>query len=118
MNSKLNLGARVKVYSSSFHLENYNSGTFTTFENETNLLRQSLNNIDAQVRTSGLVDSSTDQVIDTPNDIFTNTFLGGNLGLGLDVGMTYHVTPQVRVYCKYPRPWVYPSFKKCKNIFS
>ncbi len=96
MNSKLNLGARVKVYSSSFHLEsNYNSGTFTTFENETNLFRQSLNNVHVQVRTSGLVDSSTDQVMDTPKDLFTNTFLGGNLGLGLDVGMTYHFTPQL-----------------------
>ena len=27
--------------------------------------------------------------------LFSKTFLGGNLGLGFDIGMTYHITPQV-----------------------
>ena len=47
MNSKPNLGARVKLFVELSSESNYNSGTFTTFGNETNLLRQSLNSVDA-----------------------------------------------------------------------
>lgn len=95
VNSKLNIGARLKIYSSSLNVEsNHNSGTFTTFEDNTNLIRQSLNNFNAEVRTSGLVDEN-DEFLENPSDIISNTFFGGNLGLGFDFGMTYHVTPQL-----------------------
>lgn len=95
VNSRLNIGARIKIYSSSINIEsNNNSGTLTTFENSTNLLRQSLNNFNAEVRTSGLVDEN-DEFLANPSDIFSKTFLGGNLGLGFDFGMTYHLSPQL-----------------------
>lgn len=95
VNSRLNIGARVKIYSSSLNAEtNHNSGTFTTFRNETNLLRQSLNDVNIEVNTSGLIDSN-DEFLANPSDILTKTFLGGNLGLGFDFGMTYHLSPQL-----------------------
>jgi len=95
VNSKLNIGARIKIYSSSINIEsNHNSGTLTTFEDSTNLLRQSLNNFNTEVRTSGLVDEN-DEFLANPSDIFSKTFLGGNLGLGFDFGMTYHLSPQL-----------------------
>lgn len=95
INSKLNLGARVKIYSSSINVEtNHNSGTLTTFENNTNLIRQSLNNFNVEVRTSGLVDEN-DNFLENPGDIVSKTFLGGNLGLGFDFGLTYHFSPQL-----------------------
>ncbi len=95
VNSKLNIGARVKIYSSSANVEsNHNSGTLTTFENNTNLIRQSLNNFNVEVRTSGLIDSD-DQFLESASDLVSKTFLGGNLGLGFDFGMTYHFSPQL-----------------------
>lgn len=94
INRRLNLGARFKIYSSSFNAEtNHNSGTFTTFENNTNILRQTLNSIDASVRTSGLVEN--DELINNASGLLTNTFLGGNFGIGFDFGFTFHATPQL-----------------------
>jgi hypothetical protein len=95
INKRLNVGARVKIYSSSLNVEtNQNSGTFTTTAGDENLLQQSLNNVNAEVRTSGLVDADN-QFLDNASGLLTNTFLGGNLGLGFDFGMTYHFTPQI-----------------------
>tara|TARA_R110000787_G_scaffold269018_3_gene375670 strand:- start:10141 stop:11517 length:1377 start_codon:yes stop_codon:yes gene_type:complete len=95
VDERLNIGARVKIYSSSLNIEtNNNSGTLTTFSNNENILRQSLNNIDVQFRTSGLI-GSNDEFLENPGDLFSKTFLGGNLGLGFDLGLTYHFTPQL-----------------------
>lgn len=95
INTKLNLGARIKIYSSSLNVEtNHNSGTFTTTENSTNILRHSINNLNGEVRSSGLINSN-DEFLEDTNSIVSRTFLGGNLGLGFDFGMTYHFSPQV-----------------------
>lgn len=95
VNKRLNIGARVKIYSSSANVEtNHNSGTFTTNEGTNNFLQHSLNNIDTEVRTSGLVDADN-QFLENTNGLLSRTFLGGNLGVGFDFGMTYHFTPQV-----------------------
>ena len=95
INEKLNIGARAKIYSSSINIESLNNfGTFNSSTGTDNIIRQSLNNINGQVRTSGIVDSD-DEYVDNPNEYFSRTFLGGNLGLGLDVGLTYHFTSQL-----------------------
>ncbi len=95
VDERLNIGARVKIYSSSFSAEtNNNSGTFRTFNSNENILRQSLNDLDVQIRSSGII-ASNDEVLESPSDIFSKTFLGGNLGIGFDFGMTYHFTPQI-----------------------
>ncbi len=95
INEKLTIGARAKIYSSSLNIETTNnSGTLTTFRNNDNILRQSLNNFDAQIRSSGIIDSN-DELPESAKDIYSKTFLGGNLGLGLDVGLTYHISPQL-----------------------
>ena len=87
VDEKLTIGGRVKLYSSSLNIEtNNNSGTITATSNNTNIIRQTLDNLDAEIRTSGIADS---------NDVFSNTLLGGNLGLGFDVGLTYHFSPQL-----------------------
>lgn len=95
VNKQLNIGARAKIYSSSFNAEtNHNSGTFTTFENEQNILRQSLNDVNIEVRTSGLI-GANDKALENATDLVSKTFLGGNLGIGFDFGFTYHFTPQL-----------------------
>jgi len=95
VSEKLNIGARVKIYSSSINIESLNnSGTFSSTTSNENIIRQSLNNVNGQIRTSGIVDAD-DEYVDSPNEYFSRTFLGGNLGLGLDLGLTYHFTPQL-----------------------
>ncbi|MEQ6124573.1 DUF5723 family protein [Pseudotenacibaculum sp. MALMAid0570] len=95
VDEKLNIGARVKIYSSSLNIEtNHNSGTFTTFANPQNILRQSLNDVNVNIYTSGLV-GANDKVLDNGTSILSKTFLGGNLGIGFDFGLTYHFTPQL-----------------------
>ena len=87
VDEKLTIGGRVKIYSSSLNVEtNNNSGSITTTTNNINISRLTLQNLDAEIRTSGIIDS---------NDVFSNTLLGGNLGLGFDVGLTYHFSPQL-----------------------
>lgn len=81
IDEKLTIGGRFKIYSSSLNVEtNNNSGSITTTTNTTNITRLTLQNLDAEVSTSGL-------------DNFS--LLGGNLGVGFDVGLTYHFSPQI-----------------------
>ncbi len=81
IDEKLTIGGRFKIYSSSINVEtNNNSGSITTTINNTNITRLTLQNLDAGVSTSGV-------------DNFT--LLGGNLGIGFDVGLTYHFSPQI-----------------------
>lgn len=96
INEKLNIGGRVKIYSSSANIEtSNNAGTFTTTQSDTNLLRQYLSGVNVGIRSSGIVEN--DETLDNPSSLFSRTFLGGNLGLGFDVGFTYHITPQWEV---------------------
>jgi len=91
---RLNIGARAKIYSSSLNIEtNHNSGTFTTFENDTNILRQTLNGVDALIKTSGLIENGS--ITDNASGLISRTFLGGNYGIGLDFGLTYHIAPEI-----------------------
>jgi hypothetical protein len=95
VDEKLTIGGRLKIYSSSLNIEtNNNSGTITATTNNTNIIRQTLDNLDAEIRTSGITDSNGD-ANESFNDVFSNTLLGGNLGLGFDVGLTYHFSPQL-----------------------
>ena len=81
IDEKLTIGGRFKIYSSSLNVEtNNNSGSITTTTNTTNISRLTLQNLDAEVSTSGV-------------DNFS--LLGGNLGVGFDVGLTYHFSPQI-----------------------
>ena len=89
VDERLNIGARVKIYSSSLNVETKNNaGTFTTIEDNTNLLRQYLSGVDVNIRSSGIVEN--EETLDNPSSIYTKTFLGGNLGMGFDVGFIKH----------------------------
>jgi hypothetical protein len=88
IDEKLTIGGRFKIYSSSLNVEtNNNSGSITTTTNNINISRLTLQNLDAEVRTSGI--DNFDE------DVLSNTLLGGNLGIGFDVGLTYHFSPQI-----------------------
>ncbi|PQJ79215.1 DUF5723 family protein [Polaribacter porphyrae] len=96
INDKLTVGGRFKIYSSALNIEtNNNSGTFTTTQGTNNLYTHYFNDVDINLKTSGLVDSNTEQYIENAGTFIGNTFLGGNLGIGLDVGLTYKITDQL-----------------------
>ncbi|MDY0780088.1 DUF5723 family protein [Tenacibaculum sp. IB213877] len=95
LNSQLTVGARFKIYSGSANITStYNSGTFTTRQGEDNIYVHTLNNVDAEVNSSGIYNED-DEVDITAGSAFGGTFLGGNFGLGFDVGFTYHYNEQV-----------------------
>jgi len=93
IHKNLTLGARLKIYSSSFQLKtNQNKGTFTTIAGTNNIYKHILEDIHINLQSSGLI--VNDDFLYDVQDLYKNTLLSGNLGLGIDLGFTYHVTPQ------------------------
>ncbi|MDA9968401.1 DUF5723 family protein [Polaribacter sp.] len=94
INSKLTLGGRFKIYSSTLNLETQNnSGTLTSQRGSNNIYTHYLNTIDMNFLSAGLVEN--DEFLENPLELITNSFLGGSLGVGLDFGMTYHFSPRL-----------------------
>ena len=97
LNQKWTVGARAKLYSSVFEFKSANnSGYFVTTPGENNVLRNTLV-ADVTLRTSGVQeiidileeDTNTSQA-DLANLLLRRSFLGGNLGIGFDLGFTHN----------------------------
>ena len=98
LNSKLNLGARLKLYSGGMNISSIgNSGTFTTREAGNNIYQHEMSNVDIQLNTSGFYKDQTDSLSITSKEAFKNSFFGANRGVGIDLGFTYHITPQTQI---------------------
>lgn len=93
INDKWNVGARAKIYSSVFNINSKsNRGSFMTEEGTNNIYKQHLDNVSILLQTSGIFFDSDE---DFDASYLKNKLLfGGNLGLGLDVGFTYHLKKQ------------------------
>ena len=95
INEKLILGVRGKIYSSIYNATStHNSGYFVTTQGENLIYNQSIRS-DLELNTSGLskyLDENYDGDVasDMRDDITKRAFFGGNLGLGLDLGLTYY----------------------------
>lgn len=91
----LTIGGRAKIYSSIFDFNSTrNKGYFVTTEGERNIYASTLN-ADMALRTSGLqalYDANEDDNI--AGTAIKRALFGGNLGVGVDVGFTYHLTEQ------------------------
>ncbi len=84
------LGVRGKIYSSVFNVSSTkNSGYFYTNQ-VTNSIYDQVIYADILANTSGLTNYTYNYSGNAKNDIIKKTFLGGNLGLGLDLGFTYY----------------------------
>jgi hypothetical protein len=95
INKKLTLGGRFKIYSSGLNMEtSNNSGTFTTVNGSNNIFTHYLDNVDVTLRTSGYVGADNETISD-PSTVLKNSFLGGNLGIGFDLGITYKISKQL-----------------------
>jgi hypothetical protein len=90
VNEKLILGVRGKIYSSIFNVSSTkNSGYFYTILGINSVYDQVIS-ANGLVQTSGLTNYIDNYSGNAKSDIMKKTFLGGNLGLGLDLGLTYY----------------------------
>lgn len=104
MDRNLTIGARGKIYSSIFNFSSTrNKGYFLTAEGQNNLLANTLV-ADMTLRTSGLNEIDAirdDDSVDSSSEIAAllrkRALLGGNLGLGFDVGFTYKLNERTVV---------------------
>ncbi|MHA7058612.1 DUF5723 family protein [Aquimarina sp. M1] len=104
VNNKLTFGARAKLYSSIFNFRSTkNSGTFTTIETPqgNNIYQHVISNADVSAQTAGyasLRDIESEDNSDGASQVFNKflgrAFLGGNLGIGVDVGFSYKIEDQ------------------------
>lgn len=95
IDDNLTLGGRFKIYSSSLNVESTNNtGTFTSNLGNNNIYVHYLENIDINFRTSGLIKDN--EYINDASTYIGNTFFGGNMGVGLDFGLSYNFSPQLQ----------------------
>jgi len=98
LTDNLTFGVRFKLYSSVFNFRSItNQGTFVTrlSDGTVNIYDHLLQNADVQVQTSGIAPLIDNDNVNTPGDVVNHAlgraFLGGNLGVGLDIGATYEI---------------------------
>jgi hypothetical protein len=102
LNEKLILGIRGKIYSSIFNATStHNSGYFYTAQGS-NLIYNQVIKSNLQLNTSGASkyldenyegDLGSDLIADIPK----KAFLGGNLGVGVDLGLTYYPEKNIQI---------------------
>lgn len=94
---KFNAGARFKIYSSAAEVRSLNnSGLFFTTQGIDNVYRHNLQDINLSIQSAGLF-NGTDYDEKFYKHLTNKLFLGGNLGLGFDFGLTYKPNEQVKV---------------------
>ncbi|MEW4922994.1 DUF5723 family protein [Algibacter sp. 2305UL17-15] len=97
VNSKFTYGFRGKIYSSIANINaTKNEGRFTTVRGGNNIY-QHIFDLNLSARTSGITSLINDDNSDFDDDIKTlrkRVLFGGNLGLGIDLGITYQITDQ------------------------
>lgn len=97
INEKLILGVRGKIYSSIFNFNSTNnSGYFYTIPGVESVYEQVMSS-DVLLNTSGFIDDSNQAVAYDKKTILKKTLLGGNLGLGLDLGITYYPQEDIQL---------------------
>jgi len=104
VSNRLVAGVRAKLYSSFVNFSSTrNKGSFVTEEGQNNLLRTTLD-ADLEIRTSGIFelkdvldDAAVDNGSGISNILTRRALLGGNLGLGFDLGFTYNLDERTTV---------------------
>ncbi|MFV8269735.1 DUF5723 family protein [Flavobacterium sp. GT2N3] len=98
INEKLILGARGKIYSSIYNVNSTNnSGYIYTIPSTQGVYEQMIYS-DLQLNTSGIAKyDDADDDSNVVKDITKRAFLGGNLGLGFDAGLTYYPKKNIQL---------------------
>ncbi len=94
INERFTAGVRLKIYSGSLNvLTNDNQGSFTTRLGTNGIYEHTLSGLDLAGYSSGFYGSENEFDIEV-SDVLSKTFLGPNLGLGIDIGFTYQMDEQ------------------------
>ncbi|GGK26314.1 hypothetical protein GCM10007962_20760 [Yeosuana aromativorans] len=96
VNDDFTFGVRGKIYSSIMNISSTkNNGYFVTV-NGTNNFYDHIFNLDLEVQTSGIASLTADNTDSKTvvKDLKKRLFLGGDLGLGFDIGFTYQLNKQ------------------------
>lgn len=102
INEKLILGVRGKVYSSIVNATStQNSGYFVTNQG-TDLIYNQVIRSNLELQTSGAAkyldeDYDGDAASDIADDVKSGLLMGGNLGFGVDLGMTYYPEKNIQI---------------------
>lgn len=89
INKKWLVGGRFKIYSSVFNASSkQNTGSLYLENGTNNIYKQHIDNLSFLMQTSGVFFDNTDVI--TPSYIQKKLLLGGNLGVGIDAGFTFH----------------------------
>ena len=93
INKKWQVGVRGKLYSGALNISSkHTKGSLTTIDGTNNIFEQQLKNINFLAQTSGVVlDDNEDP---SASYFVEKMLLGGNLGLGIDLGFTHHIDKQ------------------------
>ena len=102
INKQLTVGLRGKIYSCIINVNSINNaGSFFTIQGQNNFYQHTLT-ADLAVQTSGYATLSAENPDGTavPSNevakkLAKRALLGGDLGLGVDLGLTYHIDEQV-----------------------
>jgi len=90
------VGGRFKIYSSAFHgSATGTKGSLTTRAGTTNLIAHNFDNVHMILNTSGIPGDEDDDV--SPSDVMNRLLLGGNLGIGIDVGFTKFISENLKI---------------------
>lgn len=90
------LGGRFKIYSSAFHASSSGAtGSIVTRNGRNNLIVHHIDHVNILVNTSG-IPSEDDEDLE-PADMVSRLMLGGNLGLGIDLGFTKYLSDQFKI---------------------
>jgi hypothetical protein len=93
INEKWQVGARGKIYSSALNMSSKkNTGALETTNGTENIYKQQLTDVNILMQTSGVFFEDTDEV--DASYLINKMLLGGNLGLGIDLGFTHHINKQ------------------------
>ena len=97
-NSYLTVGVRGKIYSGiADYSTTNNKGYLVNTQGENNILATTMD-ADMKLRTSGfqaLSDAADEGTL--PGTLMKRAFFGGDLGLGLDLGFTYHLSAKTTI---------------------
>ena len=92
VSKKLTAGVRLKLYSSLMSVSSTrNKGAFKTTvrEGSANIYEHTVTDLDVEVNTSGFISLDGLEQSQVSKKLLGRALLGGNLGLGIDAGITY-----------------------------
>lgn len=98
VNERLSIGARFKILSGSLNINSVNNKGHYILKDDVLIYNynHAFNQLKISANSSGLINEFGNSVLGTSSEILGGLFfMEGNIGLGLDIGMTYHASENI-----------------------